>query len=856
MNGTMTGSKLGSYEIGEKLGEGGMGEVWRARDSRLNRAVAVKVLPANAAGDPARRLRFEQEARSLGALNHPNIVAVYDVGESGGQDYIVSELVEGESLRKLVERGPIPSRRLLEMAVQIADAVAAAHALGIVHRDLKPENIMISRDGRVKVLDFGLAKYNGPPAHGDETATLAMSQPGLVLGTVGYMSPEQVRGEIVDPRSDLFSFGCVLYEMATGRRAFEGKSAADVMSAILKEEPPEMSASAAAAPPALENIVRRCLEKEPAHRFQSAADLAFALRSVSSLSSSSQFAAVAPPTRRNWIRPAAFALASVAVLAAGYLLRGGTHQPAAPVFQRLTFREGRVTAARFIPGGRNVVYSATWEGGPSRVYLATPGNPESRDLDLNDSRLLAVSSKGDLAFLVGPFFPDGSGTLARNSIGGGTTRELLEHVRLADWSPDGMDLAVVRSENGKSRIEYPTGKLLLETAYGPFSIRVSPDGQSVALTTYGNGTSVKIAVVDRSGKVRDLGVVSGQTQDFDAASLCWNAGGNEIWYRSFDSAEWNTIYALALDGSRRVVARFPGFVALHDLAPDGRMLLSTENGRMGIRALAPGETMERDLSCLDASDLRGISEDGRAIVVDALGDSGGVKGSIYLRRTDGSPPLRLGDGVALTVSPDARYIAGYSSQQTASRKFIIMPTGPGETVEASIPGHDALIIGWLAGAEQYLAAGREPGKKWQYFSWEARSRSFRPLTPDGVPDVIPLISPDKRKFLVQCPDRAWCVYSVDGGEPKRVIGLSPHDQPVGWRADSQSLYFTTHHDRQDTMPVSVLDIETAARKPWKEIRVPMAVDRVSNVRVTPDGRAYAYNYSYVHSSLFAAEGFR
>ena len=272
----MTGRKLGNYDILDKLGEGGMGQVWRAKDARLNRSVAVKILPPDVAGDTVRRERFEQEARALGALNHPNIVAVYDIGQSDGQAYIVSELVEGEALRAVIERGPITGRKLLDIATQTADGIAAAHALGIVHRDLKPENIMLSRDGRVKVLDFGLAKQNAPITT-EDTATIALSSPGMVLGTVGYMSPEQVRGEPVDARSDIFSFGCVLYEMASGKQPFGGKSAADVMSAVLREDPPDLDASV---PPALGAILHRCLEKDPARRFQSAADLAFALRSI------------------------------------------------------------------------------------------------------------------------------------------------------------------------------------------------------------------------------------------------------------------------------------------------------------------------------------------------------------------------------------------------------------------------------------------------------------------------------------------------------------------------------------------------------------------------------------------------
>ena len=291
----MTGKVLGNYEILDKLGEGGMGEVWRARDRRLQRLVALKILPREVSGDPSRRARFEQEARALGALNHPNIVCIYDVGEDDGRAYLVSELVEGEPLRALLDRGALPLRKAVEIAGQMADGMAAAHALGIVHRDLKPENAMVTRAAQVKLLDFGLAKQSGP-APGENTATvaLALSEPGVVMGTVGYMSPEQVRGEPADARSDIFSFGCVLYEMLTGKRAFQAPTGVETMHAILKAEPVDFEGEQARLPLAVTTIVRRCLEKRAEQRFQSAADLAFALRSVSGANATTVQPMVAP----------------------------------------------------------------------------------------------------------------------------------------------------------------------------------------------------------------------------------------------------------------------------------------------------------------------------------------------------------------------------------------------------------------------------------------------------------------------------------------------------------------------------------------------------------------------------------
>jgi eukaryotic-like serine/threonine-protein kinase len=420
----MVGRTLGSYQIIEKLGEGGMGEVWRARDNRLGRFVAVKVLPADLARDADRRQRFEAEARAVGILNHPNIVAVYDVGTDGDQAYMVSELVEGESLRPLIRRGPLSPRKLTDLASQIAEGLAAAHGVGIVHRDLKPENIMVTRDGRAKILDFGLAKQIAKPA-GDETATALLSQPGIVMGTVGYMSPEQVRGEPVDRRSDIFSFGCILYELATGNRSFQAGSAAEVLGAILKDDPPPIGN------PALDAIVRRCLEKQPDQRFQSAADLAFALRSVSNVSGSQvALSEPKPVSRTKWLRVAVMAAVAVLLVAGGYLVRDRTTNQNVPEFERLTFRQGHISTARFTSDGQNVIYTANWEGGPGRTYLVTPGNPESRDLMMpENSQLLSISAGGDLALLVGPFDPEFHHRRANAGTAGARVRRRLDSGR-------------------------------------------------------------------------------------------------------------------------------------------------------------------------------------------------------------------------------------------------------------------------------------------------------------------------------------------------------------------------------------------------------------------------------------------
>ncbi|MGC2639344.1 MAG: protein kinase [Acidobacteriaceae bacterium] len=342
-----SGIVLGPYEIQAPLGAGGMGEVYRARDTRLGRDVALKILPASLARDPERLRRFEQESRAVAALNHPSILAIYDVGQSDGSPFLVTELLEGESLRDLLDRGPLPHRKVIHYGVQIAEGLAAAHEKGIIHRDLKPENLFITRDGRAKILDFGLAKVATSPSAlaADPDLTSGATLAGVVMGTAGYMAPEQVRGESIDARTDIFALGAVLYEMLSGRRAFRHETAAETMTAVLRDDVPEFAGTSVQIPPALDRIIRRCLEKDPAHRFQSARDLSFAMGVLSGGdSSSSQRAAIVAPgpaAQRLWLRIALLAVAFAAVAAAAWFLH-----PAGPAPARMQF-------AISIPGEAN-----------------------------------------------------------------------------------------------------------------------------------------------------------------------------------------------------------------------------------------------------------------------------------------------------------------------------------------------------------------------------------------------------------------------------------------------------------------------------------------------------------------------
>src|SRR5262245_32309941 len=404
-----------------------MGEVYRARDPRLGREVALKVLPESFARDTDRLRRFEQEARATGQLNHPNILAVFDVGAADGAPYVVSELLEGDTLRDRIGGTAMPVRKAIDYASQIARGLAAAHEKGVVHRDLKPDNLFVTRDGRVKILDFGLAKLVGGEILTEaetNTAGIPGTDAGKVLGTVGYMSPEQVRAQPVDHRSDIFSFGSVLYEMLSGRRAFRGASNVETMNAILKEDPPELSDTNRNLPPALERIVSHCLEKNPEERFQSARDIAFDLEQLSG--SAVHHPAPSVPRARTlpWQRATLAVGVALALLALGY---AAARPGPAPVvgFRPITFQNGLVNDARFGPDGKTVIYQAQWPGSEPGLYVTQPGSPESRNLGLRGDRLGGVSRNGEL--LIGRSV-GGSGTLAQAPMGGGAPRDVLESV--------------------------------------------------------------------------------------------------------------------------------------------------------------------------------------------------------------------------------------------------------------------------------------------------------------------------------------------------------------------------------------------------------------------------------------------
>ncbi len=473
---------FGHYRIIEKIGAGGMGEVFRARDERLGRDVALKIIRPSSSSNPDHLRRFEQEARAAAALNHPNILAIYDVGFEGASPYIVSELLEGKTLRVRLAEGSIPVKEAAGYAMQIVQGLIAAHDRHIVHRDLKPENLFITNDGRIKILDFGVAKLQDADGSRSIESLTTVTKHGAIIGTVAYMSPEQLRVKPVDHRSDIFSFGAVLYEMMGGQRAFSGETEVDTMTAVLREEPAGSVLDNAAIPLAYQDIVKHCLEKEPENRFQSARDLAFALQTLSGTSSGTTV--VIPRPRQASSKSLPWALVALLAAATAILVvfQFG-HGTSTPVYNRLTFDAGTVFSSRFSPNGQSVIYSAAWDGRHTQLFSTVANSLLSQPLQFTDANLLAVSRNNELALAIGGthsgLLETIDGTLALAQVAGERPREVMAGVRWADYAPDGK-LAVVHYVDGKCRLEILPEKVLLQSGGWISHIRFSPQGDKIA----------------------------------------------------------------------------------------------------------------------------------------------------------------------------------------------------------------------------------------------------------------------------------------------------------------------------------------------------------------------------------------
>ncbi len=841
------GTRLGPYQVIGPLGAGGMGEVYRARDERLSRSVALKVLPGEISADKGRLERFEKEARAASSLNHPNIVTIYDIGSAESLAYIAMELVEGRTLREILYTGPIALRRLLSLSAQIADGLAKAHAAGIVHRDLKPENLMVTKDGFVKMLDFGLAKLvptGFEASDGSHLPTVTRgTEPGTVLGTVGYMSPEQTSGHPLDFRSDQFSLGAILYEMASGKRAFDRATAVQTLSAIIQDEPEPLSAAAPKIPANLVWIIERCLAKDPEERYGSTKDLARDLANVRDhLSEAVSGAAPAAAPRHRMalkLSLAGTALAAVALLSGKLLWK--PPPPSPPEFQRVTFRRGGPAPARFSPDGQTVVYSAAWEGGPKLLYSMRLDNPESRPFDLPPAYVLSISSAGELAILLNcckdPYPPGRLGMLARVPLVGGAPREVLEDVYGADWSPDGKELAVIRKVGDLRRLEFPIGKMLYEAPM-IWSPRVSPRGNLVAFLEVQEGER-HLCIVDAAGRKQTLARDPG-------FELAWSPEGDEIW------TAWAKLEAVTLTGRRRVLTKFPEPLAggVQDVSRDGRGLLLLGEFSNGIVVLPPGETRERELSWLGHSQVSGISRDGKRLLFDDAARS--ITGGVYFRSTDESlPPILLAEGAgSLGLSPDSKWAIVVRDGRTS--EFELVPTGPGEKKILKVAGIDTTQSGatfFPDGKRILIEVGRPP----RCYVQDLDGGSPRAITPEGVHSLV--ISPDGQMLAALDAESRVFLYPVEGGAPKAASGPAETGELKAWSADGRSLYVSERvgHGR---IKVFRRDLASGRRDLWKELAPadPAGIGSVEAL-IAPNG-AYAYGYNRFVGNLYLVRGLK
>jgi eukaryotic-like serine/threonine-protein kinase len=848
----MVDKVIGHYRVLEKIGSGAMGEVFRARDERLGREVAIKLIRPASSDNPDHLRRFELEAHAAAALNHPNIMAVYDVGVDNGTPYIVCELLQGQTLRRQLAGGRLPLQQAADYTLQMAQGLIAAHERGIIHRDLKPENLFITRDGRIKILDFGVAKLQPTRESSgrsvEELTTVTKS--GAVIGTVAYMSPEQLRGKSVDHRSDIFGVGAILYEMLTGHRAFRGETEVDTITAVLLEEPPKVNLEQANVPAPCQQIVRHCLEKEPENRFQSARDLAFALTTLADLSGGR-------PTHLKTVqwrpRLVPWAVAAGLLVATLLLLVNQLRQKTtAPSYRRLTFEQGTVYSARFGPDFQAIVYGAAWNGKPLQLFSTVGDSLLSQPLNVIDAKLLAISPTGELAVTMHgahmAHLEIQGGTLARTPLAGGSPREVLEDVPWADWDAHG-ELAVVHHAQGRDRIEYPIGHVLYQSKGWISHLRVAPQGDKIAFMDHPAlwDDRGSVGFVDLSGRFTQL-----STEWESEDGLAWTANGKEVWFTAIEGGYNRALLAVTLSGRVRRVLDLPAGMTLEDVAPDGRVLVSLDAERVAMATTGrDGKTV--DLSWHDWDIAKDISRDGQSVLFEDSSETAGARYSVAIRKIDGTPPVQLAEGSAGRLSPNGEWAISILPGSPVQAKLI--PVGPGQPRTISTPGLEIQngSAHFLADGKRITLNANEPGRAVRTYVVNLEGGKPMPVTPEGITGG--LISPDGQYIFRTNDTEVGAIYpTTGGGAPHLIPDLEPSFVPIQWSEDNSSIY--GYLGGQVPSKVYKVNLATGEKTLLRDLQpeTTTGVVNVAPVVVTRDGSRFAYSYYQVFSVLYIISG--